>query len=197
MVVPFFNRNAAGKLLAERLTSFATRPDVVVLALPRGGVPVGYEIARELAVSFDVCIVRKLGVPQQPELAFGAIASDDIMVLNPGVMDAWNLSSEEIELVIAQERQELARREQAYCQGRRRVSLADRKIILVDDGIATGATIKAAISVIRQYTPKEINVVIPIVSRAVFDELKAEVERCVCLAAPETFRSIGEWYVNF
>ncbi|MGK7910342.1 MAG: phosphoribosyltransferase [Synechococcus sp.] len=197
MVALFLNRREAGQCLASRLASLANRADVVVVALPRGGVPMGWEIARALAVPLDVCIVRKLGVPQQPELAFGAIGSGDVIVLNPDVIDAWMLSADEIDRVKAREQQELHRRERLYCQGRQQLQLTGNVVILVDDGVATGATVKAAISIVRQHHPRTIVVATPVAPPTVCAELQAVVDCVVCLAMPATFRAIGEWFVNF
>lgn len=197
MLVPFLNRSEAGKYLAARLTAFENRADVVVLGLPRGGVPVAWEVARVLAVPLDVCIVRKLGVPQYPELAFGAIAPGNIVVLNRDVISSWNVSPAEMERVTAIERRELFRRERLYRQGRSTLDLTGKTVIVVDDGIATGATLKAAISVLRQQHPRRIVVATPVAPREAYAALQVEADSVVCLTMPEPFRAIGEWYVDF
>lgn len=197
MVAPFLDRNEAGRCLTSHLTPYASRADVVVLALPRGGVPVGWEIARELSVPLDVCIVRKLGVPTQPELAFGAIASGDVTVLNSDVIRACRLLPEDIERVKGRERRELSRRERLYHQRPAPLELTGNIVILVDDGIATGATMNAAIAVVRPQHPRAIVVATPVASQAAVEDLSTRVDRVVCLSVPTTFRAIGEWYENF
>lgn len=192
------NRTEAGQLLASRLTVYADRAnDVLVLALPRGGVPVACEIARKLHLPLDVCLVRKLGVPGHKELAMGAIALRDVTILNRDVVNWLHVSQAAIERVTAQEKQELERRDRAYRGNRPFPEIRDRIIILVDDGIATGATIRAAIAALRQQQPKEIVIAVPVAVPSVCQELKPEVDKLICLKTPEPLHSISLWYEDF
>ncbi len=168
-----------------------------MLGLPRGGVPVAYEVAKVLHAPLDICIVRKLGVPRHKELAMGAIATGGIMLLNEALIRSLNISQKEIEEVATKEQQELARRERVYRGTRPVPDLSHRTIILVDDGIATGSTIKAAISTIKQQQPKEIVVAVPVAPPDVCQELKEEVNEVVCLLTPEWFCAISLWYDDF
>ena len=197
MLVPFANRVEAGKHLASRLNAYANRADVLVLGLPRGGVPVAFEVARSLRAPLDVCIVRKLGVPGRKELAMGAIGMGDVVVLNPDVIGLWGISQSTIDRVIAEERQELERRDRLYRRGRPAPNVKGKVVVLVDDGIATGATLRAAISTLRQQLPERIVVATPVAPRSVCVELKADVDRVVCLETPEPFFAIGQWYMDF
>jgi predicted phosphoribosyltransferase len=197
MTVLLQNRTEAGQLLAVRLATYANCPDVLVLALPRGGVPVAFEIARKLHLPLDVCLVRKLGVPRHKELAMGAIAAKDTIFINRDVVDWLHIPQEVIEQVAAQEKEELERRDRAYRGNRPFPELRDRIVILVDDGIATGATIRAAIATLRQQQPKEIIVAVPVVAPSVYQELKAEVDKVICLKKPEPLHSISLWYEDF
>lgn len=191
------NRTVAGKLLARKLAKYANRPNVLVLALPRGGVPVAFEVAKALDVPLDVFLVRKLGVPGQEELAMGAIASGGIRVLNDDVVQASSLSDQVIDKVTAKEQQELERREYLYRDDRPFPVVRDRIVILVDDGLATGATMRAAIMALRQQQPARIVVAVPTSSVETCNELKAEVEEIVCAQTPKPFYSVGLWYENF
>lgn len=191
------NRTEAGQLLASRLTAYADCPDGLVLALPRGGVPVAFEIARKLHLPLDVCLVRKLGVPGHKELAMGAIASNDVTIVNRDVVNWLHVSPETIERVAAQEKEELARRDRVYRGNRPAPEIRDRTIILVDDGIATGATIRAAIATLRQQQPKEIVVAVPVAAPSVCQELRTEVDKLICLRKPEPLHSISLWYEDF
>ena len=197
MLVPFSNRVEAGKHLAAYLRNYAGRKDVLVLGLPRGGVPVAFEVARSLNAPLDVCIVRKLGVPRYEELAMGAIGLGGVRVLNKEVIEGWNISEAEIDKVIAREQQELDRRDLLYRGGRPFPDIAGKVIILVDDGIATGATLRAAISSLRQQQPKGIVVATPVAPQSICKSLQAEVDDVVCLATPEPFFAIGQWYMDF
>jgi putative phosphoribosyl transferase len=198
MKTTFRNRTEAGRLLAQRLSStYANRPDVLVLGLPRGGVPVAYEVARVLHAPLDICIVRKLGVPGHEELAMGAIASGDTIVLNESVVQSLRISQTAIERVTAAERQELERRDRLYRGTRPIPDLSHRTIILIDDGIATGSTIKAALSTIKQQQPDRIVVAVPVAPPDVCIELKAEADEVVCLLTPEWLYSISLWYEDF
>jgi putative phosphoribosyl transferase len=169
----------------------------MVLALPRGGVPVAFEIATQLHLPLDVWIVRKLGVPYHKELAMGAIAASGERVMNQQVVKWSNISPETIERVVKEETAELKRRDQLYRQGRAWPSLADQIIILVDDGIATGATMQAAIASLKPHQPKEIIVAVPIVSADICRSIQTEVNQVVCLLQPESLDAIGRWYLNF
>jgi predicted phosphoribosyltransferase len=191
------DRTEAGRLLAERLSDYAGRPDVIVLALPRGGLPVGFEVARRLGAPLDVFVVRKLGVPGHEELAMGAIASGDVVVVHPDLVNALGIAQEEIDAVIASQRRELARREAAYRDGEPPPSITGRTVILVDDGIATGATMQAGIAALRKLDPARIVVGVPVAPPETCDELAAHVDELVCLETPEPFRAVSLWYDHF
>jgi predicted phosphoribosyltransferase len=193
----FPNRAEAGRLLAEKLAKYAGRDDVIVLGLPRGGVPVAYEVARALGVPLDVFIVRKLGVPGFEELAAGAIASGGVRVLNDDVVRALPNASEIIELITAREAAELERRESSYRNGRPPPELRDRVVILIDDGLATGATMRAAIAALRQRGVAKIVVAVPVGAPDTCRELEAVADETVCVVAPEFFRAVGQYYEDF
>ncbi|HWP83760.1 MAG TPA: phosphoribosyltransferase [Terriglobia bacterium] len=193
----FRDRTEAGRLLAERLSAYARRPDVVVLALPRGGVPVGFEIASRLGAPLDLVIVRKLGVPGQEELAMGAIATGGFQVLNPEVVHILGISETTLASVAARERAELERRERRYRGERPAPAIAGRAVILVDDGIATGTTMRVAIAALKQQSPSRIIVAVPVAPRSTCESLKREVDEVVCLLMPEDFVAIGKWYADF
>jgi putative phosphoribosyl transferase len=193
----FPNRTEAGRLLAEKLVKYAGRDDVIVLGLPRGGVPVAYEVAQRLGAPLDVFIVRKLGVPGFEELAVGAIASGGVRVLNDDVMRALPNADELIESVTAKETIEVERREQTYRDGRPPPELRDRVVILVDDGLATGATMRAAVAALRQRGVAKIVVAAPVGAPDTCRELKDEVDEIVCATAPEFFQAVGQYYEDF
>lgn len=197
MTTRFRDRTHAGKALANRLTAYANRPDTLALGLPRGGVPVAYEVARALNLPLDICLVRKLGVPGHKELAMGAIASDGVRVLNYDVMSWLAISDKTLEHVAAHELRELQRRDRSYRGSRPRPPIRDRTVIVVDDGLATGATMKAALGVLRSQQPKLIVVAVPVAPRSTCQELTADGYQVVCLATPEPFYAIGVWYENF
>ncbi|MGK7911837.1 MAG: phosphoribosyltransferase [Synechococcus sp.] len=197
MLVPFSNRVEAGKHLASRLKAYANRGDVVVLGLPRGGVPVAFEVAQSLHAPLDVCVVRKLGVPGRRELAMGAIGMGGVVVMNPDVLESCRVSQSEIDRVLAEEQHELERRDLLYRRGRPAPNLKGKVVVLVDDGIATGATLRAAISTLRQHRPNRIVVATPVAPLSICEELEADVDRVVCLATPEPFFAIGQWYEDF
>jgi putative phosphoribosyl transferase len=197
MIETLRNRNEAGQLLAKKLTAYANRSDLLVLGLPRGGVPVAFEIATALNAPLDICIVRKLGVPGHEELAMGAIAMGGVMVLNEEVVKGAKIARSIIERVAAREKLELARRDRLYRGDRPFPELRDRTVILVDDGIATGSTLKAAIAIVRQQQPKSIVVAVPVAPQSTCHELKEEVDEVVCLMMPEPLRAIGLWYDDF
>jgi putative phosphoribosyl transferase len=192
----FENRAEAGRALAERLRAYAGR-DVVVLALPRGGVAVGFEVARELAFPLDVYLVRKLGVPGHEELAMGAIASDGTRVLNTAVVTRLGISDAEIASTALEEGRELERRERAYRSGRPAVDVRGRTLILVDDGLATGASMRVAALALRARRPKRLVIAVPVAPRDVCDELRVLVDELVCLEAEDRFRAVGAAYDEF
>jgi len=197
MTMQFQNRTEAGRLLAAKIYAYADRPDVVVLALPRGGVPVAYEVARALHAPLDVFVVRKLGVPGHEELAMGAIASGGTRVINREVVRAAGVSVEELEHVEAEERRELDRRELAYRDRRPVPKLAGKTVILVDDGLATGATMWAAVVALRQLNPARIVVAVPAASPETCAAFEPEVDEIVCAITPEPFGGVGRWYEDF
>ena len=193
----FRDRAEAGRLLAERLGQYAGRDDVVVLGLPRGGIPVAFEIARKLNAPLDVFLVRKLGVPGHEEYAFGAIATGGMRVLNKQVLEQLAIPAEWIEAIDAKERRELERRERAYRGDRPPPDLAGRTVIIVDDGLATGATMLAAVRAVRLDDPKEIIVAVPVADPDVCRSLGADADDVVCLRTPERLGAVGLWYEDF
>lgn len=193
----FRDRADAGRALAERLDEYAGRPDVIVLALPRGGVPVGFEVARALHAPLDVFLVRKLGVPGHEELAMGAVATGGVRVLNEQVVRALRIPEHVIDAVARWELEELARREHLYRGDRAPPNVQGRTVILVDDGLATGATMLAAVRALRQQQPARIVVAAPIASRDTCDLLSDEADQVVCAATPEPFYAVGFWYEHF
>ena len=197
MEASFPNREEAGRRLAESLREYADRPDAIVLALPRGGVPVAFEVARNLHLPLDVFIVRKLGVPGFEELALGAIASGGVRVLNEDVVGSLPDAARMVEEVTANELTELERREHSYRVGRPPLELRGRVAILVDDGIATGATMRAAVAALRQHGVARIVIAVPVGAADTCRALKEEVEETVCLLAPESFHAVGQFYKEF
>jgi predicted phosphoribosyltransferase len=195
--LPFRDRAQAGQLLSHKLKAYANRLDVLILALPRGGVPVAREIARSLHAPLDVFLVRKLGTPGQEELAMGAIASGGVRVLNDEVVQALGVSSRVIESVTARELRELARREHLYRDGHSAPEVSGKTVILVDDGLATGSTMRAAVAALRQAKPKRIVVAVPIAAARTYEELAEEVDDLVCYQTAEPFYSVGFWYEDF
>lgn len=194
---PFADRRDAGALLADRLARFSGRDDVVVLALPRGGVPVAYEVARRLAAPLDIFLVRKLGVPGYEELAMGAIASGGVRVLNNDVVRYYGISPAVIDGVARQEQEELERRERAYRDGRTPTRLTGQIVILVDDGLATGSTMKAAVQAVRAHEPSRIVVAVPVGAADTCREFETVADEIVCARAPSDFRAVGLWYRDF
>lgn len=194
---PFRNREQAGRALAERLRSYANRSDVVVLALPRGGLPIGAEVAAALRAPLDVFVVRKLGTPGQPELAMGAIASGGVRVLNDDVVQMLNVTNDAIDRVAAVEQQELERRERLYRAGRPLSSIADQVVIFVDDGLATGSTMRAAVKAVRLHRPSKVVVAVPAGAAETCEDFRHEADEVVCVIAPETFNAVGAWYEEF
>jgi putative phosphoribosyl transferase len=193
----FRDRAEAGRFLAGKLRAYAGRPDVLVLALPRGGVPVAYEVARALGAPLDVFVVRKLGLIGHEELAMGAIASHGVRVLNDDVVQALNIPPEVIDAVAAEERQELERREKAYRDDRPVPDVRGRTVILIDDGLATGSTMRAAVAALKMLHPARLVVAVPVASRETCSELRREVDDIVCAFTPEPFMAVGLWYEDF
>ena len=194
----FANRISAGRALAKKLEEFANRSDVVVLALPRGGVPVAYEVAHALNAPLDVFLVRKLGVPGNEEVAMGAIASGKVRVMDQSLIEALGIPDEWIEQVAAREERELERREKVYRDSSPPLDVKDRTVIIVDDGLATGSTMRAAVKALKKLGPARIIVAAPVAARETCESFRADVEStCVCVITPAPFRAVGRWYRNF
>jgi putative phosphoribosyl transferase len=193
----FRNRPDAGRQLAAQLERFANRPDVIVLGLPRGGVPVAYEISVLLHVPLDVFLVRKLGVPQHPELAMGALAEGGVEVLSRDLVRDLGIPAAMVEQVAVQERLEMERRDARYRAGRGLPVLRDQTALVVDDGLATGSTMEAAIHALRQYAAARIIVAVPVGARETCDRLRGIADEVVCLSMPESFDAVGRWYDDF
>lgn len=191
------DRRHAGQVLTQRLVDFKDRPDVIVLALPRGGVPVAFEVAQALHAPLDVFIVRKLGVPGREEYAMGAIASGDVCVLNHEVVDWLGISQAAIDAVLQAERLELARREHLYRDAKPLPSLHARTVLLIDDGLATGSTMRAAIRACRQQQPRHLVAAVPVADADVCESLRHEADEVVCASTPEFFQAVGRWYEDF
>ena len=193
----FRDRREAGRRLADKLTAYAHRPEVVVLALPRGGVPVAFEVARALGAPLDVFVVRKLGVPGQEELAIGAVATGGVRVLNAELVAALDIPARVLEAVTEREQQELARRESLYRGDRPAPELRGKTAILVDDGLATGASMFAAVQALRQRQPAHIVVAVPVAPPETCEALRTVVDDVLCAMTPEPFHAVGRWYENF
>jgi len=193
----YVDRREAGVVLAEHLDQFVDRDDVVVLALPRGGVPVGSEVARALRAPLDVFVVRKLGFPGQPELAMGALASGGVRVLNEDVLGSFPVPRDAIEAVTRTEQLELERRERAYRNGHSLVPVEGRIVILVDDGLATGSTMRAAVLAVRRLQPARIVVAVPVGAWETCQALRQVADDVICVLTPEPFRAVGLWYEDF
>jgi putative phosphoribosyl transferase len=193
----FKNRADAGRKLATRLTRYADRGDVLVLALPRGGVPVAYEVAKELKAPLDIFLVRKLGVPGHEELAMGAIASGGVRVINEELVNYLGIPDEVIDAIAAVEQRELERRAVAYRDDRPQPEATDRIAILIDDGLATGATMRAAAASLRLQKPRRIVVAVPVSSPETCDEFRREVDEIICGVTPQHFQGVGLWYDDF
>jgi len=193
----FTDRHEAGTVLAAQLQQYAGRGDVVVLALPRGGVPVGYEVARALGAPLDVFVVRKLGLPGRPELAMGAIASGGVRVLNDEVLEAVAVPQSAIDAVTRAEQAELERRERAYRGGRPPVPIEGRVVILVDDGLATGSSMRAAVLAVRRLNPARVVVAVPVGAPDTCQQLRELADEVACVFTPEPFRAVGLWYADF
>jgi len=193
----FPDRAGAGRELAARLGDLADAAGVVVLALPRGGVPVAQPVAQALGAPLDVLLVRKLGVPRQPELAMGAIATGGVRVLHQAVVDALGITPDVVDAVAAREGAELARREKAYRDGRPPLDVAGRTVVVVDDGLATGSTMRAAVAALRALRAGRIVVAVPVGARETCRELAAAADEVVCVEAPADFQAVGQWYDDF
>jgi putative phosphoribosyl transferase len=193
----FRNRTEAGQLLARTLERYRDQPNVLVLALPRGGVPVAYEVAAVLNAPLDVFIVRKLGVPGHEELAMGAIASGGIRALNSSVIQQLKIPQSAIDAVAAREYKELQRREHLYRGDKPSLNVSGQTVILVDDGLATGSTMKAAVVSLRQQNPARIVVAVPTAPAETCDELQREADEVICAVTPEPFYAVGQWYEEF
>ena len=193
----FINRQEAGRKLASRLTKYTDRPDTIVLGVPRGGVPIAYEVATTLHLPLDVFVLRKLGVPGHEELAFGAIGSGGVRVLNANVVEELGITAQDISSVTRAERQELERRERLFRGYRPPLDVHERIVILVDDGIATGASIRAAIAALRQMEPAALVIATPVAPLRTCNLLRPEVDELVCLEMPEPFYGVGQFYHDF
>lgn len=194
---PFADRRQAGAELASRLQKYAGRDDVVVLALPRGGVPVGFEIAEALGAPLDIFVVRKLGMPGHPEYAIGAIASGGVRVLSEDAINWYGIPADAIDAVARQELAELERREREYRQGRPLPDLHNRTVILVDDGLATGSTMRAAVEAVRAHKPARVVVAVPVGAPDACAEFAEIADETVCARTPEPFSAVGLWYRDF
>lgn len=197
MTERFYDRRQAGRFLADRLSQRPWKQQGQVIALPRGGVPVGHEIARQLNWPLDVWLVRKLGVPSQPELAMGAIAVPDVQIVNQALLQQFPVSEEQLRATVRAERQELARRDRLYRQGRSLPVIKDMPVIIADDGLATGATLQAAILGIQRFAPATITVAVPVAAPSSLRRIRSMVDEAVCLTTPEQMGAISHWYVHF
>ena len=197
MKTPFTDRRTAGRLLARRLTQYRQHPRVLVLALPRGGVPVGLEVAQYLQAPLDVFVVRKLGLPGHEEFAMGAVASDGIRVLNAEVVHKFRIPKSIIDAVTERERDELHRREEVYGANRFAADATGRIVILVDDGMATGSSMEAAVAALRQRAPEKIVVAVPVTAPETFVRFCSIADEVVAVLTPDSFSSVGEWYEEF
>jgi predicted phosphoribosyltransferase len=197
MKKPFFNRSEAGKFLAENLSAYVDRDGVLVLALPRGGVPVGVEVAKRLKVPLDVFVVRKLRLPDRPEIVMGAIATGGVRVTDRDVVEGWQIPEIVVDAVAAQEQEELARRERAYRDDIRRHEVKGKTVIVVDDGIATGSTMLAAIAALRQLDASRIVAAAPVIAGSTYYRIRRAADDVAAVIVPEEFYGIGEWYEDF
>lgn len=193
----FRDRQDAGRILAARLSEYEHRDDVIVLGLPRGGVPVAYAVARALNASLDIFLVRKLGTPGQEELALGAIASGGIRVLNHRVVEELGIAETTIEEIARREQAELIRGELRFRGERPPLNLSGKTVILVDDGLATGSTMRAAARAVKQMNPAELVIAVPVAARQVFDSMRPEADVLICAHIADEFYAVGEWYQNF
>jgi putative phosphoribosyl transferase len=193
----FRDRAEAGRILAADLSHYAGRTDVIVLALPRGGVPVANEVARAIGAPLDIFLVRKLGLPGQEEFAMGAIASGGVRLINNDVVRAYGVSAAQIESIVAAEQRELERRESAYRNGRPLPRIAGRTVILIDDGLATGFSMRAAVMALRADAPARVVVAVPVAARETCEEFRDLVDEIVCAETPDPFYAVGIWYEDF
>jgi putative phosphoribosyl transferase len=193
----FLDRYDAGRRLASALTSYADRSDLLILALPRGGVPVAYEVARALHAPLDVFLVRKLGFPGHEELAMGAIATGGVRIIDQQIVQMFGISDEAIDRVTATEQRELERREQLYRDGRPAPDVKGRTAILIDDGLATGSTMRAAVQALRQEGARKIVIAVPVAPPETCEAFRDEVDDIICAVTPEPFRAVGIWYADF
>jgi putative phosphoribosyl transferase len=191
------DRRRAGRVLAQKLVKYSGREDVLILALPRGGVPVAFEVAQALNAPLDVFIVRKLGLPGQEEFAIGAIATGGVRIVNEDAVNYLRISPEVLDAVALREAKELERRERAYRGSRPAPDVRGRIVILVDDGLATGSTMRAAAAALRKQQPARIIVAVPVGAPDTCDEFRSEVDEIICGATPEPFRGVGQWYEDF
>jgi putative phosphoribosyl transferase len=194
---PFADRREAGRILSLQLIPYAGRDDVIVLGLPRGGVPVAFEAAQALNAPLDIFLVRKLGAPGHKELAMGAIASGGVVVVNTEVVRALKIAPDTVTAEVESEREELTRREAIYRGGRRPLDVRGKIVILIDDGLATGSTMRAAVTALRQKEPARIVVAVPVGAASTCAEFQTIADECVCAIAPEDFRAVGLWYDDF
>lgn len=201
----FTNRQEAGKRLAQKLTAYANHPQAIVLGLPRGGVPVAYEIAKTLNLPLDVCLVKKLSLPNHPETAMGAIAEDELLpnycgnisIINQNTAHLHKVDSEQLKAIAAREKVELRWRDRCYRSFRPMLKITQRTVILVDDGIVTGQTMEAAVTVLRQHKPEKIIVATPVASKPAIEKLAAKVDDFVCLMKPKSLVAVNFWYEDF
>ena len=191
------DRREAGQLLASKLRHYANRPDVLVLGLPRGGVPVAYEVASALDAPLDVFLVRKLGMPGHEEYAVGALASGGLKVLNRLLLEAYGISEEDLAETVAREQAELERREREYRKGLPPLDVAGKTVILVDDGLATGSSMLAAVRALNEARPARVVVAVPVAPTQTCEDLRAVADQVVCTMTPEPFLAVGRWYANF
>ena len=191
------DRREAGRLLAQKLSAYTGRPNVMVLALPRGGVPVAYEVAKALEVPLEVFVVRKIGMPGHEEFAIGAVASGGLVVRRPLLIEAYQIPGRIVERIEAREKEELARRETLYGRGGDSLEVEGKTVILVDDGLATGSTMHAAVLALRKARPARIVVAVPVASREGIEGIRTEADEVVALATPRHFRAVGQWYDDF
>lgn len=197
MEIRFKDRAEAGQILAKKLSAYKNTPNLLVLALPRGGVPVAYQVARGLNAPLEVFVVRKLGMPGHEELAMGAIASGGVRILNPNVVRDYQVSEADIRAVTSREQKELERREQKYRAGLPPLNVKDKTIILIDDGLATGSTMLAAITALKTMKPAELVIAVPTASEQICASFRPLVDEIVCVITPEPFYAVGLWYGDF
>lgn len=197
MTALFSDRTDAGRQLAQALSAYSKREDILVLALPRGGVPVAAVVARELEAPLDVLIVRKVGLPDNPELAMGAVASGDVEIVNERVTQSWGIGRQQFTEIAQRELKEMARREELYRRGRPPLSGGGKLVVLVDDGIATGSTVKAAVEAVKRLGASSVIIAVPVAAESTVRELRAVADEVICVHTPADFRSVGGHYRDF